>query len=288
MRRGYLTPVGVPPDCKEEADGISKQDVVTASLIFERTRAHFREELRAILEYVFEKKALPKLGGLDIGSGATGEMVNELLPFTADQRRTWVQMDVNPDAVAANNKRHPENTIMHGSYLDMHGTLNLPDDSLDIVTGLSSLDATRFLPQAIAEIRRVLKRGGYLVHMQDVRPGLGFGFDEMARRGTTPPFDAELLPSGNNGGMDPIAYHTSTEGLISVGECFRRGLGRAISTDPEMELLTNNWFTARRSRPQDQPTMLYGMNVRLDYIEPGKSPFKEASAVVTIARKKAA
>lgn len=278
LQPAELTLLSAPTNIKEELAGIRAQNIKTASSVFERNRVPVRGALRAIVGYAFDKFNLPKSGGVDIGSGATGEMVEELLPQSVT-RSSWVQLEANPSAVSENQRRHPNSRIVEGSYL------NMGVSGLDIVTGLSSLDATCFLDQAIEQVRSALKEGGYLLHVQDVRPGKGFGLREMAHMGHKPPFNAEIPKDVD----DPLTYFTDRQKqkAVSVGELFRRNLGRTIENNSGMELLFNRWVTARK--PIDGPPALwYFMNIllRAEYFPPETDQTEEVSAVVTVARKR--
>ena len=127
MQRAQLTPLSTPANIEEELAGIRAQKIQTASSIFEKNRVPVRGALRAIVGYAFDEFNLPKSGGVDIGSGATGEMVEELLPRSVTQS-SWVQLEANPSAVKENQRRHPNSRIVEGSYL------NMGVSGLDIVT----------------------------------------------------------------------------------------------------------------------------------------------------------
>lgn len=279
LQRGTFAPFSSPKDHLEEERGIAAQDIKNASLIFERTRSQVREALLAIVRYMFQRFKLPKTGGVDFGCGATGEMVEELLPADID-RNSWTQIDMNPRAVEENRRRHPHSNIIQGSYLNT-ASLGL-ENQLNIATGLSSLDSTCFIEDAIGQIRETLQAGGYLFHVQDVRPGKGFGLDEMEHMGERLPYRVEICESTG----DPLMYRTR-EGLLSVGELFRRRIGRALWNEPGMELLFNRWVIARRNltaqERERKEGRAYFMNILFRHPQ---FNFEEASAVVTIARKR--
>lgn len=282
LQRGEMLLDRSPLTIDEEIACISEQDI-SASSIFERTRIPVRDSLRTILEYIFERFALPKSGGVDIGSGATGEMVECLLPHDID-RNSWVQLECNPASVRENQRRHPSSRIVQGSYHD------LGVSGLNIVSGLSSLDNTWFVNEAIEEIRRALRDGGYLLHVQDVRPGIGYGFREMEYLGVEQPCEIEIA----SGFPDPLTFFVrSQQEYLNVGECFRRNLGRAVKANPGMELLFNKWVNLRKFRSEG-PALWYFLNILLKgdpyfpFPEDGQKPIEDVSAIVTVARKKAA
>lgn len=265
------------PSIEAEEAGILKQGVELSDL-FERNRIPVRDALRTIVNYVFQRFRLPKEKGIDIGSGATGEMVEELLPHHL--RPEWLQMELSPQALEANRRRHPGSTIVQGSYLRMGEGLK---EGFNIVTGLSSLDATYFLDEAIKKISTALVAGGYLVHIQDVRPGAGVGLRELQRLGATPPYAAEILP-GNQ-----VSTYLIGNQYISVGEIFRRQLGRVLDANPGMEVLMNDWVTVQKFRQRTDMSLWYFMNTLLrgcPCFPMESGPMEDVSAVVTVARKK--
>lgn len=260
-------------DVVAEAQQIAKQDIKETTS-FERVRTPFRQALRAIIGYVYDEHKLPRDGGVDFGSGATGEMVHELLRDQINAS-TWAEVEVNPSAIAENKRRHPRATVFQGSYLDT-AKLGL-NNTLNIATGLSSLDATQFVPEAVHQIANTIQPGGYLLHVQDVRPGNGTGNRELRHRGMKPPFDCHFLKAGS---QDVLCYTTPT-GIVSVGELFRQNLGRAIEADPDLELIMNNWVVAKRPLNEKYGRTYY-MNINMLTSE----KTEEAHAVVTLARKK--
>lgn len=276
LQRADISPLKMPDTPEAEIEGIAKQDI-TASSIFERTRMSVRDGLKAIVSHIFDRFDLPKDKGLDIGCGATGEMVEELLPNTVD-KNSWMQIDANPSAVRENRNRHPAAKVQQGSYLHMDGVRNL-----NIVTGLSSLDATCFIDKAIDQIRRALKKGGYLLHIQDVRPGINYGMREAEYMGLEPPYEIEVIKGHN----EPLTYWLQQE-YVNVGELFRRRLGRAIENNTGMELVFNKWVNARRFLDSG-PARWYFLNILLQapYFPPETPPIpiEDVSAVVTVARR---
>lgn len=93
------------------------------------------------------------------------------------------------------------------------------------------------------------------------------------------PFTVYVL-RGTNVTSLILAFELPSGGLMNVGEMFRRNIGRAIEKDPEMELLGNDWVTAKRRVKGNG--RLYFLNILLTVT----SPFEEASAIVTAARRR--
>jgi len=224
----------------------AEQDALTASGLFELARAPFRSYFRAMLKEVFDHFDISKEGGVDIGSGSTGEMVHEYLPLTPEQRRTWTECEVNPKAVELHKLRHSSANIRLGSYLRLRESLGLTNP-VNTITGLSSLDATNHLNEALQEIKDSLSVGGFLVHMQDVRPGIHYGIKEMQRRGYCAPYKCIIGPlEGKMAFPNPYGFLLETPKghyAISSAEFFRQALGRTIETIKGFRLLFNQWLT---------------------------------------------
>jgi len=151
-----------------------------------------------------------------------------------------------------------------------------------VITALSSLDATQFPALAIQRIQEMLMPGGHFVHIQDVRPGLGVNFRELNHMGHKAPFRAYGTANG-----DPFVFIAGL-GAYSVGELFRRNIGRAVHEAAGMDLLFNRWVTATRDI-EGPISRIYYLNALIQSAihETLDMPaFEEASAVVTVARKR--
>lgn len=279
LQQGCVTPLSMPANPEAEAESFAMQDPI-ASSCFEIHRKPVRNALRTIVDYIFDRFNLPRNKGFDIGCGATGEMVEELLPDNID-RNSWVQIDVNPSAVRENKNRHPDAKVQQGSYLHVDGVRNL-----NIITGLSSLDSTYFISKAIEQIRQALKKGGYLLHVQDVGPGKGYGWGEARYMGLEPPYEIEIIRVRNRTGGAFTYWVPHQQKYISVGELFRRNFGRAIENNPGMELIFNKWVNARRVL-NSGPARWYFLNILLQNpsFPPELLPVEDVSAVVTVARR---
>lgn len=265
-----------PDDMRCEVEALKQLDVRVASMGFDMTRRKSIDALRAIARLVFQKFKFPQGNGMDIGSGATGFMVEDLLTGLID-KKDWVQTDIHPEAVRKNRRSHPDSTILQGSYLNLEEDFHLKD-TMDIITGLSSLDATHFIERAMGQVRATLKVGGMFLHIQDVRPGLGSGIRELGMMESRVPLTVYSMTRPPDR-LDVLAYRTS-EGVCSSGELFRRNLGRAIENTTGLELVSNSWVSA--TRPVVNNGQIYFLNTRV------ASPlfvFDTASAVVTVAKK---
>ena len=239
----------------EESD-IARQSTSSASEQFTKNRLPHLEALRAIIASVIREYHVEGKGGLDVGSGATGLMVSQLLP-PSSPKGEFTQLELNPAAVEENRKLNPElaRNIVVGSYHRIPIRLLDHRQPLELVTGLSSLDNTAYLEGALHEIAGVLAIGGLLIHFQDVRPGEGTGPRELLASGHRAPYNALAVFRGRpptpgtrvkTEGLDPLTFHVPGEGMTSVVELFRRQIGRALRTLPQWEVLFNDWVTARR------------------------------------------
>lgn len=268
---------------KIDAEGIAKQNIMETSMRFEDTRADFRDLLHAIIQHAVRRFEINTETGVDIGCGPSGEMVEQLMRPLIPNPGGWAQIDINPAAVKENKRRHPHSAIYQGSYLHLTKELNLRD-KLNLITGLSSLDSTTFIEQAITEIRDSLRKNGFFLHVQDVRPGAAVVIQELMRMGLNPPFKGETLNLLPKNGIDMVTYETPEE-TLSVGELFRRAIGRAIKGTEGMDLIFNDWITARKKiEGKSRAARLYYMN--MDLFDPYRALQNDfASAVVTVARK---
>lgn len=272
---GKIESLRVPETIQEEEHALSALNIASTSLHFEKTRNHFQEALRAIVGHIFKKFQLKPDNGVDFGSGATGFMVEDLLDGLID-KFSWAQVEINKNAVDENRRRHPESTIITGSY---HRTSDLGlRNQINTASFLSSLDATHFITHAINEIRQTLVKGGYLFHVQDVRPGIGVGPRELKRLGYEQPYRAECIPGSH---PNPLLYIIEND-WRSVIDLFRTNLGAAIKSVLGMELIFNEWVTASRKSKLSLPGEVYYSNMRLTSPE---QPIHQASAVVTVAKK---
>lgn len=275
----------VPPTPEIEEKHMRLQDINQASLHFEKFRNPVRNALQAIVSSVFEKYNLPLEGGIDIGCGATGEMVEKLLPTDAGQRATWTQIDVNPSAVAENKRRHPLSNIQPGSYLNIGVT-----DYYPIITGLSSLDSTAFVERAVQQVRDALKKGGIFLHIQDVKPGWAAPFQEVVSMGEKFPYVVEVVPNDDESKAEEHEvfphnihmYHTGI-GPLSVIDLFRSHLAKAIKNTEGLILLESDWVTAIGKVDDSSNACFYSSGFNCGSSNPS---VQVASTVVTVAIKK--
>ena len=275
----------MPQSAEYEEEGIAAQDVAQASVPLEDFRMPVRSALRAILYSIFERYNLPKAPGLDVGCGATGGMVEKLLPLDSNTKTRWTQMDVNPSAVKENQRRHPQSRIQRGSYLNL-GTA----DAYSLITGLSSLDSTAFIKRAIQQIRDALVQGGFFLHFQEIQPGWIAPVQEMMAMGENFPYKVEVIPP-NKLDWSPqhrifphnvILYHTQRGEILSNMELFRRYLARTIRATAGMELLENDWFTAIGPSGGPSNAFFYNSGFRFRSSNPN---VQIASGIITLARK---
>lgn len=193
----------------DEEKYIAKQDIQIASGTFEQARFYGREGLRAILRWIFNEYSLPKTG-LDVGSGMTGEAVNQFFPLTEREIAQWLQIDANPNAVEENRRRGANAQV--ASYLNL--ARDLGGESFHLITGLSSLDATWFVERAISQIRERLSQGGFFLHIQDVIPGIHTGSRVLSKIGI-PSKDFRIQGKEMHGYIVEIA-NTTTEGQVPI------------------------------------------------------------------------
>ena len=272
----------LPNSPYEEGLYIAKQNISNASLCFKAFRDPVRDLLKTIVAFVFDEYDLHKSHGLDIGSGATGEMVEELLPINEEEKAGWTQTDVNPNAVKENKRRHPDSKIEICSYFDLK-----VQEVYRTITGLSCLDSTSFVEEVIGEIKNALVEEGVFMHFQEIRPGWNSPFKEMVKRGEKFPLVALLDPEVSGAHeMFPhnIMGYCSTmgDGFLSVMELFRRHLARAIGNVEGLEIILNDWVTAAGPTSDLSNGCVYNSGLKIP--TPG-NPYNIVSGIVTLVRK---
>jgi hypothetical protein len=285
FKTGLLDVEIVPQSMEEEERITACQDHVIASGCFERTRIPFRPMLRKILEGIFDELHIGKRNGVDIGSGMTGEMVHQLLPLTEEERATWTECEINPGSAEALRQRYPDSKIIRGSYLRLRESLGRTE-GIDTISGLSSLDATNHLEEAIKEIRESLSVGGFLVHMQDVRPGVNHPINVLNSAGYRRPYQCvigvdgpPLLP-----GMVPNPHGYIIQGeAISSAELFRQALGETVKNTKGLRLLFNRWVYAVCPLENDDEFSAFLMDMVAVRRRFDKA--KTAHAVITVAQR---
>lgn len=257
-----------PGDIDEEADMICRQGL-DSSARFEIPRSFCADEVQALAMYVRDKLGVPKVNGLDLGSGATGWMVHRLLTDTAFVG----EVELNPNAVKELKRRYPGANVIHESYLELRD-LGIPEN--DVITGLSSLDATCFLGKAILEIRNQLKGGGYLFHVQDTMSGSQIPIQWMMNNGYG--LHIEVLSSRR--GFQ--TYFRVGNEWISNMELFRRHMGQMVNRTTGMELIFNDWVVAESLSPGGTHSSYNGMLLNNRALSRTNTL---AAGVVTVARK---
>lgn len=263
---------------EEEAKALGQLPASVASTGLARARTPLIPNLRAIVRDAWTRFGLPMgTAGIDIGSGAGGQMVADFIPDAS--RNKFVQLETSAEAVNINKNNHPDLVIAHGSYLHLSqsGLRYQP-----VITGLSSLDATQHMELALREIRDALAAGGYLLHMQDTRPGFNSVERQLRSMGVSQPYNADVLTQSPTNNVAMLLQ--TPEGKLDVIELFRRRLGEVIRGTDGMELLCNDWITASAVSNEPQ-SRYYDYGIMIGDQQSGRQE-RIASAVVTIARKK--
>lgn len=103
----------------------------------------------------------------EIGCG-TGYAFHNLLPDQLKIGHVGIDLDELPLTRFKNEQ--PSSRLVRANAYD----LPFPDDSLDIILGLSSYDSIADLPEALSEVKRCLKHRGIFYHCQDIGPSKYF------------------------------------------------------------------------------------------------------------------
>jgi len=281
------------PNIQAEEASISQFPLEVAYENYENTRKKIRSLLQVIVRQIFRQAPDLLQAGqnpiLDIGSGMTGEMVRHLLPDSL--KPNCLQIDINEKALQALQEDDPSLRVAKGSYHSI-GIKN----HFGLVTGLSSLDNTGFINNALEQIRSSLISGGYLVHVQDVTPGIIYPIQALLEMGETFPITGYINRSiastfNQFTNKDDILAFETNEGPLTSTELFRRRFETAIENTDGFELLLNSWFTAiKYKNPNDPPHMngfIYDGGLEVNFPTDDNNPLDSSvSAVVTIARKK--
>jgi len=280
---GELCMYQYPSDIREEEEGMALQSALLTQK-FERTRSKVTEALQAIPGMLFKEFNLPRTNGLDIGCGATGFMKHTLLSKEI-KAHGWTEIDANPQAVRANQLLHPQANILQGSYQHLD-RLNL-EGKLDMITGLSTLDATAFQDEAMRQIGRALKPGGWFLHIQDVRPGMSPCLQALEARNLDRPFPMVA----DRQSEDVLSFEVNGR-QVSVVELFRERIRRAVLRTLSLTPVLNHWVRSSKGIPHGSTdcrhpdaSRTYYMNMLLEHTY-HPHPVEEAFAVVTLAQKR--
>lgn len=123
---------------------------------YKQGRLPYRELDRKIVLKVLQEVFREGDKALEIGSG-----FGQLVGLVPEYAHRIVQSD---QSVSIARRRETE-----GKYLVAHAyNLPFPQGSFDVVLGYASFDTILDLPQAVREMKRVLKSGGRIVHFLDL------------------------------------------------------------------------------------------------------------------------
>lgn len=291
VARAYLSRCECSPD--EDERKVAEEPISSSSLHFKPTRDLVRASLRAIVAYIFDSHGLPKSNGLDIGCGATGEMAEKLLPDDIDTG-SWAQCDINPDAVKLVQDSDPRVRPFLLSYLN----LGLEKNPLNIVTGLSCLDSTCNVQRAVEQVRDSLVKGGYFLHIQDVRHKSFFAIERLLKAGAPPPYKFIGLNSYPKGDYADFMYKNGDGALTPSVEFFRQYLAEKVRDTVGMKIVFDDWICAERTAPSNENPYSYmnglycgherASGQRLpgaDHLGRPSSEFQRTSVAVMLARK---
>lgn len=151
---------------EHDEDQASKKLDYTKELVISRdfTLSDLSSTLRRHLSSFFAGKDV-----LEIGPGAEDILYEILLPSLDGQLPLWYALDVNPQVIQATSKKYASSE----KFKPILGTareIHFEEDKFDVVCGMCSLDSIIDFEKVISEIYRVLKPGGYLIHVQDLPP----------------------------------------------------------------------------------------------------------------------
>ncbi len=218
---------------------------------------------RRIVARTFDWESVSE--GAEFGCGAYGCFYNMLLP----RKMKWKQFDINPRVVARNRIytmtrmsnllnfwNVPQTEV--GSVYEMP----LADSSVDVIAGLSFFDCIYFFEEAVKEVGRCLRAGGFFVHYQDLghadAPLLWTEHEKRIRHGMktdfTCGFRMEPVPHDFAGYEHVVEIDSADYGLVGLGMYLtlhlaglfsRHGFGIHMAEETSEEIIKPGNFMRR-------------------------------------------
>lgn len=143
------------------------QENLKLTLEYEITRSFVRRARTKWFSEVGEKFFNGSVDVLEVGSGLG--LLKHNLP---GHRGAWYHLDADELVLAFAKREFPDRAYIIGSALE----LPFPDGSLDVVCGFNCYDfMLAFGEKPFREAKRVLKKGGYFIHFQDLQTNFGVG-----------------------------------------------------------------------------------------------------------------
>lgn len=163
---------------------------------------------------------------LELGPGAANILYNLL---GGGSSTSWTAMDISPSVVGAL-KRYQERST---NYRVVQGTfrrLPFATGSLDVVCGLCSLDSIIDFDSVGAEILRVLRPGGRLIHVQDLPPSRATLESLIAREQPGKDFVLHALNHEDGGKRGPALLSILGGGAVDAHDYLHEGLEREFAS----------------------------------------------------------
>ncbi len=263
--RGTLTRLA-----KDEEDFLRKQPV-EATTIFEKNRKRVEGSLKRLVGFLWDYYNLPRSGIIEYGSGATGYYYASLKP---DDATNWLQVEINPNAIAENQRRNPSASIVDGSSYDIKFR------EVPMITGLSSFDCLSDLPRAVGQVEQALSGKGYFFHIQDVRPGHECVTAYLRRSiGAIPDFAFADE-------MDNLFGFIIGGKRVTSVDIFKRAIGDAIAQNPGLDVILNDYITLCEPIPMPPNKPPYDEHYFLNaYVRLNGTGRRYTTVLATIARK---
>lgn len=243
-----------------------KTQPIAATTAFEKNRGKVKDSLAKLVAFVWDNYCLPRDGIVEYGSGATGYFYAELRPRDV---KNWLQVEINPNAIAENLRRNPTAQIVEGSYY------SIPYTMVPMVTGLSSFDTASDMPRAIDQVVNALAPGGFFLQIQDVRPGIHCVTSHLQALGKSPESSFEL--------NEKVIGFLVDGKPVTLVDIFKDAIGSAIANNPDMEIVTNDYHTLSERREVGHE--VYFLNLHLFDIS-SQAKRRDTTFLVTLAKKK--
>jgi SAM-dependent methyltransferase len=131
---------------------------------YDKGRKSFRPATSHIVRSVFQKYVPPHGSIIEIGSGL-GELGFNLLSQNSPFRSNLQMTEQSAQLIARHKELHPDSNVRQANVY----ALPFSDNSRDTVIGFASFDTLADPKKAVAEMSKVLKPGGRIIHFLDLQ-----------------------------------------------------------------------------------------------------------------------
>lgn len=145
----------------QSEDNIQPKDGLEELISYEENRLFVSRAIKVWLSAIYEQDFQGNETVLEVGSGLGFLQRNWPVQFDGK----WVQFDLNPLALQVARQIYPAGNYVAGSAFE----LPFEDNSFDVVCGFNCYDLMlAYQDRAFKEASRVLKEGGFFLHLGDL------------------------------------------------------------------------------------------------------------------------